>query len=79
MDCFYIITGIIHAVVDFHLIAEDMRCKSIIKTFKIASSVPNIINLAGFGLFFTLCDKTLALIEYQNDKSIAIGCNVNQK
>ena len=31
------------------------------------SSVPNIINLADFGLFFALCDKTVALMEYLND------------
>ena len=67
MDRFYIITAIIHAIVDFHLIADDMRCKSIIKTFKITSSVLNIINVAGFLLFFTLCDRILALIEYRND------------
>ena len=31
------------------------------------SSVPNIINLAGFRLSFALCDKIVALIEYRND------------
>ena len=32
-----------------------------------ASVVLNIINVAGFGLFFALCDKIVALIEYRND------------
>ena len=54
MDGFYIITGLIHVIADFHLIAEDMRCKSIINAFKMSSSVPHIIHLAGFGLFFAL-------------------------
>ena len=49
-----------------------MRCKSIIKTFKMTSSAPNIINLAGFRFFFfffffSLCDKIMVLIEYRND------------
>ena len=63
--------GIIHAIADFYLIAENMRCKSIIKTFKMISSVPNIINLAGFELFFALCDKTVALIEYRPKRWIS--------
>ena len=36
-----------HAIAHFHLIAKDVRYKSIIRTFKITPSVPNIINLAG--------------------------------
>ena len=57
-----------HATANYHLIyiAEDMSCKSITKTFK-TSNVSNIINLAGFGIFFALRDKIVALIEYRND------------